>query len=90
MVQLRIDRSILSYTLYNICDVLGTGYTCVCRPFDKRRNNRKEKKVRKGSNKLVVLSRGCSIFQLTVFHICDVSGTGCTCICRGFDNKTKE
>jgi hypothetical protein len=64
MVQLRKDRSFLSYTVLNICDVFGTGCTCICRGFNKRRNNWKKKKVRKGSNKQVVLSKGRSIFEL--------------------------
>jgi hypothetical protein len=45
-----------SETVFNIRDVLGTGYAGVCRRFDKRRNNRK-KKIEKKSNKQVVLSR---------------------------------
>jgi hypothetical protein len=64
MVRLRIGRSILSDTLFNIRDVLGTGYTCVCRGFDKRKNNRKKKN---GENEAI--NKLCLVEDVPVFKI---------------------
>jgi hypothetical protein len=49
----------------------------------------RRKKWEKGAINKLCLVQDVPFLSYTVFNICDVFGTGCTCIWRGFD-KRKE